>query len=278
MTPPESRESDPFNTRPSLPLENYQTNWPGFDLSTPYLAQVDSTPPPPPVGKIIVVPEKRRWLHSTQALAIGLLSLAVVILSLVVLSFHQGGIVGFFTNSTSSSSNSSSTTNVHNTTSSSYTPVSASTSSGTTSTSSTPANPAVTATTAAIVPPVASPAAGTPTVMVPTATSTSVPAPTVTFTCQSVSGGKGTPGPRNVAQLCVHTSPGVQVTIAATKCDGSADDNLKQTGGTADSAGNIQWSWTLQDPGHCNQEHVTVTAQASSGQSGQNAIYLQFMH
>jgi len=59
----------------------------------------------------------------------------------------------------------------------------------------------------------------------------------VTFTCQNVSGGQGTPGPRNVAQICVQTTPAAQLTIAATQCDGKLDDNLKQTSGTADSAG-----------------------------------------
>jgi len=68
------------------------------------------------------------------------------------------------------------------------------------------------------------------------------------------------------------------VTIAALLCDGHPDGNLKQTTGTTNDLGEFQWSWPMQDPGSCQQEHITVTATISTGKTGQNLVYLPFTH
>jgi hypothetical protein len=118
--------------------------------------------------------------------------------------------------------------------------------------------------------PVMTQATATPIAPTPPATPPGTPALTVTFTCSTASGS------HNRANICVQTSAGAQVTIAAVQCDGQPDSNLQPTTGIANPLGDFQWSWRMQDPGSCHQEHITVTAKISSGQTGQNSVNLPF--
>jgi hypothetical protein len=263
MIPP---DKDFFNTRPSQPLADLQPDWPGLDPSMPYPAPIDSIPPPPPPTPTYPTHEKRLWMRSAPMIIIGILSIAVVLLVIALFSL-QHGVIGVLFSATSNRTSSSSTNVQSIITSNSHgTPTSQPNAQGTTtlSTKAAPSPTPITTTTS--------------TASTPTATTTVSPSLTVTFTCSTVSGGKGTPGPQNLAHICVQTSAGAHLTIAALHCDGHPDGNLRQTTGTADDLGDFQWTWAMQDPGPCQQEFITVTAKLSSGATGQNSVYLPFSH